>query len=316
MFINDTWGVQDDRARARDLDCDWAELPSPRAQPPQSSRPPSARPSSPVPQQQAALVSQRHTQLSRLNHFELLGVAETADSAAIAAAFARETQRFHPDRLSGRDERLRPLASAIVGSIAQAYKVLGDEARRRDYLSDLERRRQGAAGGAAADPDELLQAARSCLRRGRTRDAAVLIEHACGVAPHNVRCRASLAWLDVLLGRVRPSAVGRELLGLLSQAVAQYPDDLELRMYRARALQRLGRTPEALRDFSFVASTDPHNVDAARELRLHQLRASDRPATSGVFSRLLARGESRPAPKSSHRAPAASDARPQRSRER
>jgi len=143
----------------------------------------------------------------------------------------------------------------------------------------------------AATPDQLLQGARACLRRGRTRDAAMLMRLACDVAPLDVRCRALLAWLQVQCGEARAAVVGEQLLELLTRAVRLYPDDLELRMYRARALQRLGREAEALIDFSFVANADPCNAEAAGEMRRHGQR--ERLAGSGVFA--LELGERRPA---------------------
>jgi hypothetical protein len=141
-----------------------------------------------------------------------------------------------------------------------------------------------AAGPRAAHPNQLLQAARACLRRGRTRDAAILMELACNLAPLDVRCQALLAWLRMQRGEARPAAVGNELVQLLTRAVRLHPNDLELRIYRARALQRLGRDAEAQNDFAFVADADPCNTEAASELRRYRLCASDNPAASGVFS--------------------------------
>jgi hypothetical protein len=134
----------------------------------------------------------------------------------------------------------------------------------------------------AATPDQLLQGARACLRRGRTRDAATLMRLACDVAPLDVRCRALLAWLQMQCGEAPPAVVGEQLLELLTRAVRLYPDDLELRMYRAGAQQRLGRRAEALIDFSFVANADPCNTEAAGEMRRHGQR--ERLAGSGVFA--------------------------------
>ncbi len=49
-------------------------------------------------------------------------------------------------------------------------------------------------------------------------------------------------------------------------------------MYRARVLQRLGRNDEAIRDFSVVASMDARNLEAVREVRLHQAREDHKAA--------------------------------------
>jgi hypothetical protein len=110
------------------------------------------------------------------------------------------------------------------------------------------------------------------------------MELACDLAPLDVRCQAVLAWLRMQRGEARPSAVGRQLVQLLTRAVRLHPSYLELRVYRARALQRLGRDAEAQSDFAFVLDADPCNTEAASELRRYRLCASDNPAASGVFS--------------------------------
>jgi cytochrome c-type biogenesis protein CcmH/NrfG len=151
------------------------------------------------------------------------------------------------------------------------------------------------AGVRCSEHDQLLQAARICLRRGRAEDAFTLMEQACALAPHNFQFQALLAWLKVERGDVRPGDDAGPIMELLTRAVHEYPDDLECRLYRARALQRLGRSADAVLDFAFVASADPCNVEAERELRLHRMRSTPAPAPlpsavrSGFFSRSASR---------------------------
>jgi tetratricopeptide (TPR) repeat protein len=159
-----------------------------------------------------------------------------------------------------------------------------------DLPSSVHRRH---AGIRCSEHDPLLQAARICLRRGRAEDAFTLIEQACALAPHNVQYQALLAWLKVERGDVRPEDDAKPIAELLTRAVHDYPDDLEIRLYRARALHRLGRSADALLDFAFVANADPCNVEAARELRLHRMRSTPAPAPSVVRSGFFSRSPSR-----------------------
>lgn len=61
------------------------------------------------------------------NHYRTLQVDSTADEMTIKAAFRRLALRYHPDR--ARDAR----ASRRFQEIREAYDVLSDPARRRDY---------------------------------------------------------------------------------------------------------------------------------------------------------------------------------------
>lgn len=61
------------------------------------------------------------------NHYRTLQVDSTADEMTIKAAFRRLALRYHPDR--ARDGR----AARRFQEIREAYDVLSDRARRREY---------------------------------------------------------------------------------------------------------------------------------------------------------------------------------------
>jgi curved DNA-binding protein CbpA len=236
-------------------------------------------------------VTQRHAELARLNHFELLGVAPDADRDAIRRAFQQNARTFHPDRLHGDDERLRPLAAAIFRRLTDAYRVLDDAPSRERYQRQLECRGRTSVppgGSIEADPDRLYQTARLCLKRGHHEDAKRLIRLACEAEPEGMHHQALRACLLVEGGgELRPGPDADRIVKLLTRAIGGRPDDLDLRMDRGRVLSRLGRAADAFRDFCFVSRAAPANVDAAREVRLHELRCAQKPTLSGVFTRFV-----------------------------
>jgi molecular chaperone DnaJ len=59
-------------------------------------------------------------------HYETLGVARTASPAEIRDAYRRLARRHHPDSAAGRDP-------GAMTAINEAYRVLGDPARRAAY---------------------------------------------------------------------------------------------------------------------------------------------------------------------------------------
>lgn len=139
----------------------------------------------------------------------------------------------------------------------------------------------------AQTADKAFEAARIQLRRGAIAEAFVLAEHACSAEPEQPQYRALHAWLRVQQGELKPGPVADEILMTLTWAARLRRTDLEIRMYRGRVLQRLGRHEEAIREFSVVASMDEKNLEAIREVRLHRAREESRAATSGMFSKLF-----------------------------
>jgi hypothetical protein len=139
----------------------------------------------------------------------------------------------------------------------------------------------------AETADQAFAAARIQLRRGALAEAFVLAERACVAEPEHPRYRALHAWLRVQREGLQPGPVADEILTTLTWAARQQRTDLDIRMYRGRVLQRLGRHEEAIREFSVVASMDEKNLEAIREVRLHRAREENRAATSGMFSKLF-----------------------------
>lgn len=126
-------------------------------------------------------------------------------------------------------------------------------------------------------PDRLFHAARVCLKQSRLDDALLLIRQARAAEPEQVQYLALHAWLRVQRGELKPGAAAESILDVLNRAVRERPADVDIRMYRARALQRLGRDEEAHRDFCVVAKVDRLNVDAAEAVRRYEARAGAKP---------------------------------------
>ena len=68
-------------------------------------------------------------------HYVVLGVPENADSHTIRHAFKKLARRYHPDAGSGS-------SAAKFRELAEAYSIVGDVGRRRQYDIDLARERR------------------------------------------------------------------------------------------------------------------------------------------------------------------------------
>ena len=75
--------------------------------------------------------------LERLDYYTLLGVERDANRAVIRAAFHEFARRFHPDRHLGAGPERLAQATEIYARGAEAYRVLLDGERRRQYDAGL-----------------------------------------------------------------------------------------------------------------------------------------------------------------------------------
>jgi peroxiredoxin len=70
-------------------------------------------------------------------HYSLLGISAEATAEMIEIAYQRQCERYSAERIAGLDSEFRRIAEARTAALHQAYVVLSDPQRRRDYDASL-----------------------------------------------------------------------------------------------------------------------------------------------------------------------------------
>src|SRR5438093_5951246 len=82
------------------------------------------------------------------NYYELLGLAQTAPHDEIKRAFRQQIARYHPDKVQHLGREFQEMAADRAAELTEAYRILSDEGRRREYDGAV-----AAAGGQASRAD-------------------------------------------------------------------------------------------------------------------------------------------------------------------
>jgi DnaJ-domain-containing protein 1 len=215
--------------------------------------------------------------LGKANHFELLGVSQTASSDEVGIAFVRAARQFHPDRLVNAGlQDLQPLAEKILARINEAAMVLGNATRRAEYVASL------AAGPNAArtnlptllEAENMFLKGEVFLKKGEHAKAIECFTSASLGNPGEPQYRAYLAWARFDDPHARKEALVRDTLKTIEEVVRERPKFVRGFYWVGLLWKFLNEADKAERAFREVVTLDTSFIDAGRELRLIEMRKS------------------------------------------
>ena len=256
-----------------------------------------------------AQIEDLSAKLDSTNHFELLGVAETASAQELGTAYLGQMRRFHPDRLAGMGlGDLTAKASRIVARVNEANAVLADPKRRADYLAAR------AGNPVEVDAAQMILGAEESfsqgdlfLKRGDFAKAAEAFAAAMQANSLEPAYKAYWAWARWAQPSAPKDRMVRETLKVLMDALAERPMFPQAHHWCGLLYKHLGQNERAEEAFRQAIAQDGSLIEAQRELRVLEMRraritashpaVSDRPATAsaarskdGLFGRLLKKG--------------------------
>lgn len=225
-------------------------------------------------------IAERAEKIDHENYFEMLGVDRAAGASAVRDAYFEQVKLFHPDRIPPELVELKPWVERIFHYVTEAKDTLSDEGRRSAYVKSVQN------GGGTPAADRKVQAVVTAAleyqkvevfaRRKHYADALTTLEGALALNPDESEFLAMKGFL--LLELDRSMADIPVALELANRALELHPRCERAHLTRGMALRKMGRGDEAIEHFRKVVEINPKNIDAAREVRLAELRAKQAPA--------------------------------------
>lgn len=255
-----------------------------------------------------AQVEARIAGVAQLNFYEMIGVNSDASQDDIQKAYYALAKTWHPDRLPEEHKDLRSKVARVFAKLNEAYRTLSDAEQRAGYDRLVK-----SGGGTAQDRDLVARAVDSALlfqkaevhfKRGQLREAEVLLREASEADPSQPEYRTLLAWVQAQ--RLGPPAGDTPVDKLAHYAtqLAVFDDVLEKEpryeralFYRAELLKRSDHLQRAIADYKAALKINPRNIDAAREVRLYEMRRQKGDKTDAsqgggsLFQRLFGRND-------------------------
>jgi len=203
------------------------------------------------------------------DHFALLGLTRTASVEDVKKAFLDAVKTWHPDRVPSGLDDLRPTFTEVFARLDQARTVLSDPSARLEYARVVAGEK--AAAAVANEAALEFRKAEAFFKRNDLAAALGHIKRAMEVAPDNADYRAFAVAMEAGktdLSQERLLAMVKELDGVVGKD-AKCERAL---LTRGQLHKRLDHAAKAQADFQRVVELNPKNVDAAREVRLYEMR--------------------------------------------
>jgi curved DNA-binding protein CbpA len=218
--------------------------------------------------------------IDREDYFQMLDIDRTSTIAQARDAFLALAKTWHPDRLPAALADVKAECSRVFARLSEAHATLVDEKRRMNYQKLLTE--GGATPEAQATIVAVIEASTSFqkaevhMRRNDFVQAEAMARKAVDGDPGQADYLALLAWLESMKPEAQTPVATQMAISKLGKAIEINNKCERAFFYRGQLNKRLGNAAAAMRDFRKAADLNPRNLDAVREVRLHEMRSQKR----------------------------------------
>jgi hypothetical protein len=249
----------------------------PAARPPPSVRAPGAESKAPAPKpagartvvsQDAAALEAFYARVRAADHFEALGVKREATTSQIKIAYFQLAKSYHPDAgPPGEPEEIKKLRADVFARLGEAWGILGEEAKRAEYLRVL-------ASGGAADVDvsaifkaeELFQKATVFVRTRQYEKALGALDEATTLNAEEPEFDIWKAWVEFLLAQDRKRQRTASA-AVIEAALKKVPRCMPGYLFLGQMAKLAGEIDLAEKHLKRGLALDPQHAEIVRELK-------------------------------------------------
>jgi tetratricopeptide (TPR) repeat protein len=216
--------------------------------------------------------------IDRADYFTMLDLARDATREDVENTFYGLAKTWHPDRLPPELGPVRDACSRVFARMSEAQATLTDEVKRKNYMGLL------ADGSGSPETQDAVakvieaatdfQKAEVCFKRNDLVQAEQWCRKAADADPTQPSYRALLAWLVALKPENQSPGKTLEAIKSLDSVIQTNAKAEAAYVWRGLLYKRIGKDEVAMRDFQRAVQVNPRNIEAAREVRLFQMRSS------------------------------------------
>jgi DnaJ domain/Tetratricopeptide repeat len=242
---------------------------APRTPPPTMPRPPTVTP----PPRAAPVLDERALKAlldsyASADHFKVLGVGPDATPAAIKVAYFQLAKVYHPDTVAvGMSPAVKKLCADVFSRIGEAWGILGDDARRAQYVEDLV-----TGAGVSVDVMGILQAENvfqtgTLLVKARQyEEAAARFAEALKLNPDEPEYSMWLAWCEFVAAPEKKKVHARAG-GAIETALKKSPRCVVGYLFLGQMAKIVGDLGLAEKQLKRGLAVAPDHLELQRELK-------------------------------------------------
>jgi hypothetical protein len=227
---------------------------------------PVTKPEKKVPVEDLASLQALLETWKKANHFEVLGIAQTAGAADIKAAYLGRARQYHPDTVTDPAQTdIRSIKADLVARVNEAYQLLSDTQERTKYIAELQQGGQVDIGPILQAEEDFLRAT-ILVKARKFPEAMDLLDRAIHMNPNEAEFLAWRAWALFSAAKDK-RALYEESLATCARVIKEMPQCAAAHLFIGQMAKIMGDPARAEKAFRAVVEIDPNNIDAKRELR-------------------------------------------------